>query len=489
MPAPGVVVTTAVRSGSGSPVRATSGQYFVVQMAERGPVDRPTKINSLADFRRVFGDRVSYSPLFDDLSLFFETGGSQAQVLRRVGPAATTGQLVLKDRSTSPGVDTLRVSAANPGAWSNRLSVEVANGTNPNTFRINVYLDGQLLPSDSANNLASPAAAVARYAKSDYIRVTDLVSATAAPNNNPVALSVTPLSAGTDDRAAVTTTVLTAGLDLLDVALGDGAVAIPGVGDAAHAALIAHAKANRRIALLDSARGASVSDLSASAASASAQGGAEYAGLFAPWVLVSDGSGGNRAISPVGYVAAQRNRAHTVGPWIVPAGENATTPYLTGVDQVFTKADHDLLDSARVNPVRVVAGSPRLYGWRSLSREDADYGYLTVGDLLNRLVSEAEARLEQYVFRAVDPYGRLFAELAGTVIGILEPVRQQAGIYARIEDGKELDPGYRVDVGPAVNTSESLQRNELRVVIAVRFSPNAALIRAEIVKVGVQGAL
>ena len=487
MPAPGVIVTTAVRSGSGSPVRAPSGQYMVVGLAERGPTDAPARINSMADYRRLFGGRVTYGALFDDLSLFFETGGSQAYVLRRVGPAATAGLLVLKDRTAATALDTLRVVAANPGAWSNRLTVEVTDATNPGTFRVVVRLDGAVV--EDATNLASPAQAVTRFATSPYVRLIDLGSAAASPTNNPAPLPATALSAGADDRAAVTTAVMVAGLGLFDVALGDGAIAIPGAGDAAHAGLLNHARQNRRVALLDTSRGTTVAGLVSSAGAASLLPGSEYGGLFAPYVLVSDGAGGNRAVSPVGYVAAQRNKAHTVGPWIVPAGVNAVTPYLTGVDQTFTRDDHEVLDAGRVSPVRVVQGTPRLYGWRSLSQQDVDYGLLSVADLLNRLVTECESRLEQFVFEPIDPYGRLFSRLSSSLIGILDPIRVQAGLYARVVEGKQIDPGYTVDVGPAVNTAESLARNELRATIAVRFSPSAALISLTIVKVGVNAAV
>ena len=46
MAAPGVVVTTATRSGPTGTPRAQSGQYFVIGLAERGPVDVPVKVTS-----------------------------------------------------------------------------------------------------------------------------------------------------------------------------------------------------------------------------------------------------------------------------------------------------------------------------------------------------------------------------------------------------------------------------------------------------------
>ena len=93
---PGLVVQTSARSGPAGVVLAPSGNYFVLGITERGPVDKPVKINSLSDYRRVFGERVTYGAVYDDVQVFFESGGAQAFVQRVVGAAATVaGALVL----------------------------------------------------------------------------------------------------------------------------------------------------------------------------------------------------------------------------------------------------------------------------------------------------------------------------------------------------------------------------------------------------------
>ena len=488
MPAPGVVVTTAVRSGPAGTPRADSGQFFVIGLAERGPTVEPARLNSMGDYRRLFGERITYGSLFDSLALFFETGGAQAHVLRVVGPAATVGFVNGLDGAGVP-LATVRIDAASAGSWSSQITVQFSLGTNGvGTRRVTVRLAGVVVEEyDSLTNVAS---IVTRFSRSPYVRFTDLGSATLAPNNMPTAAAPLTLSAGTDDRAAVTTTVLTAALEKLKIGLGDGAVAAPGYGETMHPALIAHARAHRRIALLSDTLGSTTQDLIDASLLMQNVAGAEFAGLFGPWVLVSDGVGGTRPVSPEGYVAAARNKAHeAVGPWLPAAGALSVSTYVVGLERDFSRADHDRLDAARVSPIRVVANQIRLYGWRSLSGADADYGSLAVGDLLNRIVTEAELALEPFVFRTIDGRGQIFPQIEGVLIGLLEPIRNAGGIYERVVDGQTLDVGYTVDVGPNLNTVDSLANNEVRAAIAARFSPNAAYITLTIVKVGLSAGV
>lgn len=490
MAAPGVVVTTSTRSGPLGTPRAASGQYFVIGLAERGPTDVATKINSLGDYRRLFGERVTYGALYDDLAMFFETGGTQAWVVRAVGAAATKGTLTLSDGAGSP-VPTIRIDAANEGAWSSRIKVQVeVGGAGANSRKITIRLDDNVV--EVQNNLTSVAGIVTAFARSPYVRATDLGSASAAPLNLPAvnAAGGVVLSAGTDDRAAVNAARLTALLPLFKIGLGDGSVSAPGYGAAMHTALQAHAADNRRVAILTGARGDSVTTLSTTGLGLASNG--QHAGLFAPWVQVGDGAGGTRTISPEGYVAGSRAKAHeTAGPWQPGAGELSINSYIIGLDQEFTRADAETLDASRVSPIRTVQGRARIYGWRSLSGNEVDYASLTVQDLLNRLVTEAEMRLEQFVFRTVDGRGQLFSQMAGVLVGFLEPIKAAGGIFERIDPltGDLLDQGYSVNVGPNLNTAETLARNEVRAEIAVRPSPNASLITLSIVKAGLTAAV
>ena len=94
---PGVDITTITRTGPVAQNLAPSGQLFMAGMAERGSTTAPVLIRGLADFVAKFGQRVSYSHLYDNIATFFEEGGAQAYVIRVVGPSATKGTISVND--------------------------------------------------------------------------------------------------------------------------------------------------------------------------------------------------------------------------------------------------------------------------------------------------------------------------------------------------------------------------------------------------------
>lgn len=489
---PGVVVTTETRGGPSTPLRPASHQFFVVGQTERGDTAKPNLVRSMNDVERVLGDRVTYGSVHDQLETFFSEGGRQAWVARVVGGAATKGTLTLNDRAGVPA-PTLRVDAASAGAWSTRLTVEVRDGTVTDTFRIMVRLDSQIV--EDQNNITNPAAAVTRFDDSPYIRLTDLISATVAPNNNPAVLADTALSAGSDDRAAITAATHTGALDQFTPDYGDGAVAIPGqTGDTVWNAIDTHCKANNRIGLLAAARGATKTDMIGYAKGLNS----EYLGMFSPWVVIPDGAGGTRVISPEGYVAGCRARAHDeIGPWRAPAGAIAKGQWILDVDQTFTEADGNDMDIGKVSVIRRIANIVRLYGWRSLSNDQDNYAYLKDRDLLNRLVNEAEARLEEFVFEPIDNRGQLLSAIEAELVGMVDPIREAGGLYENFApvtatddvdedaEGELIDPGYIVITDSSVNPPSSLAQNKITARLLVRISPTGGLIELTIVKVGI----
>lgn len=471
---PGVSVTTATRTGPTAANTAPSGQLFVAGQAERGSVTGAVAVRGLADFELYFGDRVSYSHLYDNVATFFEEGGSLAYVTRVVGPSATTGFVDASDRA-NPANQTVRFAAASPGAWSDDLTVTVADLASTKEFV--VALSGTTVERFTASTLTDLLEA---FQDSNYIVATSLASPAVSPTNMP-AVGTYDLSAGNDNRSSITATHYESALTRFVLGLGDGAVAIPGVGSSVHSALISHAAANRRIALLSASETTSVASLKTLADNLNS----EYAGLFAPWVQISSPTG-TRYTSPEGYVAAVRNRAHQeAGPWRAPAGQVSVARSVIGLKSDYTRAQGDELDAAKVSAIRLINNSIRLYGWRSLSDDTANYSLLTGRDVLNRLVTESEVQLEQYVFQTIDGKGQLLSSIGGTLVGILEPIRQAGGLFERYnEAGDLLDPGYLVETGSTVNTLTNLANNEVRARVSVRISPSAALITVTIVKVG-----
>lgn len=480
---PGVQVTTLARAGAGAPLDAPSSTWFVAGVTERGDVVNPVELRGIADYTRKLGDPVTYGTLYDQLVTFFQEGGQRAYVARVVGPAATTGTTTLKDAGAAGGANTLRVDAASPGGWSSRLNVAVLAGSDPNTFRIQVLLDGLVV--EDWQNLASPAAAVAAAQNSVYVRITDLGSATVAPGNNPIVLAATAMTTqGTDDRASITDAIRVAALARFGGGLNDGAVSIPGsFSVAVYDGIAAHCAANNRIGLLSGARGTTSAALTASAQAQGAKVNAEFTALIAPWILVPDGKGGSVAQGPLGYAAACRARAHSQdGPWRIPAGDIATATYVSGVDAPFDDATADVLDAARVSVVRVVGGSPTMYGWRSLSQDEADYYWLKNRDTMNYIAVQARARLRAGVFKNIDARGHLLNDVKNRLKNLMEPIRAAAGVFEGLDPNTQaiIDPGYSIDVGPDVNSLASMQAQGVAAILLVRPSPGASLIKLAI---------
>jgi hypothetical protein len=484
---PGVVTTTAVRSGPAAAAVDPAGSFFIVGMAERGGTASPVRIRSLSEYSNLFGDRVAYGFLYDQLQTFFAEGGGQAYVVRAVGSAATKGFLSLSDTASGSPLPTVKFEAASEGAWSTQLSVKVETGTVASSVKITLSFNGVVVQAE--DNLTSPAMIVQRFSNSPYVNVTDLGSATVAPGNNPAVLSDTPLSAGSDDRASVTAATLGTALGLFDPDLGDGAVAIPGYGSTVHAAIKAHCEStNRRIGLLVT----DVDDAEADILAYPNTLDSEFVAIWANRCVIPDGSGGTRVITPEGFLAAKRAKAiqQAGGPWRAFAGDIAIANFVVGIDVSYTSAKIDQYSAARVNVLRSLAGSVRNYGVRSTSLDETNYSLIGHRDMMNRIVVAGEQRLEPFVFRSIDAKGQLFADVHNALIAMLEPYRAEGGLFeGRDADGNLVDPGYSVDTSGVVNTTTMLAANTIAAVIQVRISPTGAKLSLTILKVGLTDSL
>ncbi len=115
---------------------STSTAGFV-GLAERGPViGQPQLVTSFADYTRMYGGYLSKAGYGDARYLpyaveqFFLNGGARAYIMRAVPGDAKAG-------SRTTGV--LRITAANPGAWAEKMRVTVAASSKAKTqvFEVN----------------------------------------------------------------------------------------------------------------------------------------------------------------------------------------------------------------------------------------------------------------------------------------------------------------------------------------------------------------
>ena len=89
---PGVVISTALRTGPSVQLTNQASQAFFVGLADRGPVNVAVLCRTLEDFESIFGGYISSSLLQPSVEMFFEEGGTQCYIARVVG---TLQQLVL----------------------------------------------------------------------------------------------------------------------------------------------------------------------------------------------------------------------------------------------------------------------------------------------------------------------------------------------------------------------------------------------------------
>jgi hypothetical protein len=481
---PGVVVTTAVRSGPTGVGAVESSQMFIAGEFQRGPTDEAKLVRSFSEFKTYYGEYTTSTTAWVPVKTFFENGGSRAYVGRVVnGGAVAEG--TLNDGS----LDTIDFDAADVGTWGNDLVIAVIGANSlAGGFRITVTLDGDLLLTTP--DLADVAAAVS------YINTSSVSHLVVAENNtdstsNPAEGSVT-LSGGTDGSATTDTEYNTA-LGLFTYDLGAGVVCMPGqTSTTAYANLESHATANHRIAFCALAAGTDVDVAKTNAAAAGTAAGdeARRMAFFYPHIKVEDpaDAGLTVTISPETFAAAARSKAineagspHRAGAGLI----SAASSYVKGIEDGYAvdKAAGDLLDEARVNAIRSIGGSIRVYGARSLSTDEANWRFITFQDMVNHIAVEAEERLEDFVFSTIDSRGGLFGQIRGSMIAMLDPHRISGGLYEAFDAGGErVDPGYSVVVNDDNNPASQLANGQVKVDVGIRVSSVGDKINVTITK-------
>jgi hypothetical protein len=498
---PGVNVTTGVRVGPTGVDAAPASTFFIVGTAERGPVGEAKTVTSLSQFEAIYGGFSSSFTLNDNVRTYFEEGGTRAVVARVVGATAATATATVVDASA--GI-LLTLNAASPGVWANSAAsplkdglkvITVASGATGFTLSITykgetIFSGGPFLNEVSVDGSTKYAKQFAAEAINASANLKHFVVATVGASNLNATAETTLFASGTEGSSVVAADYVT-GLTLFDYDFGPGAVAVPGqAGSTIWDALRDHAVANRRIALCatTSARTSSeaigdADDYWGGTSATRTQG--SYMAFYWPWVTVPDGFGGSRDQSPEAFAAAARARAHLQGgPWRPGAGEVSTSRYVTGLKVPVTKATGDTLDASRVNALRVIGNTVRVYGARSVSSDEINWRFITYRDTLNFITGRAEAALEPLVFRPIDGRGNLFGEIEAILTGIMEPIRADGGVYEGIDPvtGNQLDSGYSVNADSANNPTANLANGVVTAVIGARVSPVADEINITITK-------
>ncbi|MBM9594989.1 phage tail sheath C-terminal domain-containing protein [Roseitranquillus sediminis] len=105
-------------------VATSIGAFF--GRTQKGPINKPVRCLSYADFLRTFGGAHPESELAASLSLFFANGGSDTYVVRLAGAGAQAAGIDLENLA---GNVVLRATAKVAGVWGNGVRLEVGYNT------------------------------------------------------------------------------------------------------------------------------------------------------------------------------------------------------------------------------------------------------------------------------------------------------------------------------------------------------------------------
>lgn len=498
---PGLVITTGVRVGAAGTAAAPGSALFIVGTSERGPIGEYKLIESMAQAEAIYGQYDSSGTLYDHLRTFFEEGGTRAYTVRVVGPAATAG-----GEASDLTFGGLSVSQVGPGVWSDTFGLQFTSGilttasAGVTSRRVKVTYNGEVLyvSGDLLSNEEIKEALDSNVG--NYIATT--VNSATLPTT--AASATTFANTGNHYNSTVTDAQLVAALSYFVPDLGTGVVAIP---DTANATIITnyddiwegirdHALDNNRIAFGAFGESVAIGDSSTNGTAVklletgdsvgnsfygvndATKTDASCLAFYWPWVTVPNETNGTRNISPESFAAAGRCRAHVAtGPWRPWAGALTAARFVRGLTTSVNSVASDAANIARINPLRVIEGSVRVYGARSISADETNWRFITFRDTLNFIVVGAERRLEPYIFTTIDSRNAIFSDIAAALVNLLEPIRAAGGLYEGANDR-----GYIVEVSDALNPQAQLAQGIVAAKVGVRVSSVGETINLLITK-------
>jgi len=103
--------------------------------------------------------------------------------------------------------------------------------------------------------------------------------------------------------------------------------------------------------------------------------------------------------------------------------------------------------------------------------------------MLNYVVVQAEAELEDLVFSPIDGRNALFTQVKGRLIGLLEPIRIAGGLYEAFDaTGTRVDYGYSVVVNDTINPVSQLAGGLVKAKVGIRVSSVGDQIQVDVTK-------
>lgn len=459
---------------------------FVAGFTTRGPIDAPDYAVSIADFEDKFGGRLSGDPeVYDCVDAAFHEGASAIYMARVVGSGAKAATKDFPDAAEAPKTS-LTITAKDVGEYGNSLKIKITNTAEKIVITV---LEGSTI-LEASPSLESQDAAVAWGEETS-----DWVDATKGASSKVPKTQELTLAGGEAKTSSANGASLTTALDLFAKDLGPGQVSVPNFREEeGHLAAIAHCVANNRRALHDDESEATASELieNATALSSAPGKGARYAAYFASWAVIPGLTSGTTRTCPwsgvqMGIIA--RSESEGNNPNKPAAGrKRGKARWALGLVSTFTTEEQSELDDAGVTYQILADGVPCNFGDRTLidtDSESKDWRSFAASRLVMAASEKTRIVLQGYEFEQIDGHGHIFGDLAGEISGrALMPYFKEDALY-----GELPSEAFAVNTGPAVNTPASIEAEELKAQIAIRISPKAGMLRAEVVNVPISEAV
>jgi uncharacterized protein len=385
---------------------ATSITAFIGR-ALRGPVNDPTRVQSFAEFERIFGGLWVVSALGYSVQHFFLNGGTDAVIVRVVGAGALKARL-----STLVGpVGGLTLEAANEGTWGKQLRARVDHDTRDvaNNQLFNLYIKDTGIKAVETFRNVSTDPNDTRFVthvleeQSQLVRVSGAVPGKAPSASPSVPQGADPfddsqptwyvsaLSPGNDGNDLLDNDIIgnqanKTGIYALDNADLFNLMVIPpltrdsDVSQGTYETARVYCSSRRAMLIADAPWTSVTNGVKAeTTGSGTLQSRDKNAAVFFPHLLVRDPLKENRLeeFRPSGAVAGLFARTDTNrGVWKAPAGQEATLAGVSALTVKMTDPENGLLNPLGINCLRsfpvtgnVVWGSRTYAGADALASE------------------------------------------------------------------------------------------------------------------------
>jgi hypothetical protein len=484
---PGVNVTTRDNAPP-STVPTDVGTGFMVGVTEAGPSD-PTAddlVQNMDEYEAKSApsgrSNLPSITMYDSAETFFAEGGNRLYVGRVYGDAAIVATVDLEDSGGDP---CLTVNARGVGEWANGIDVVVVtNAQNTNipvgSFRLQLVNEATSEVLDESYNLIDIAAAIQWGFGNALVEVEGNTSVL-----DPVAGSF-DLAGGASDIVGIDDAAWSRAIDSLSYTLGPGILFAPGATTGTlYNALAEAARRDLRVAFLDGPDTATALTLITAAEGVVDSGlsRSRFSGMFAPWLIVPGLTTSTvKKVPPSPAIAGlfARNMGAGLSANEPAAGDRGRFKSVLNLTQTYNDADRQDLNAEGVNICRDIYGIRKVYGWRTVADPSTDPRWVNLNNSImhRQIVAEANVVGERYIFRQIDGQGLLIAEFGAALVGqVCMPLFLDGSLY-----GATPGEAFVVDVGPSVNTIQTIGDNQLRAVISVRMSPFGEEVNIEIVK-------